>query len=161
MINYIMLADSEKVKKLNLRTVSSLRKSIKAVKSRRVEEFKNSNGKSYTSWKKEEIVNFIMKKKEWFKTIHSGLEHNIDMEKMKPKVSAVKAKAQPPVKAKVSKPNAKAEIKQNKDNIKELKAELKIAKKNKNEAEIKNIIEEIKENEEENEFWKKDLKSKN
>ena len=160
-----MLADSEKIKKLNLRTVASLRKSLKAVKSRRVEEFKNSSGKSYTSWKKDEIVNFIIKKKEWFKTIHNGLEHNIDMEKMKPKVSPVKAKvkakAQPPLKAKVSKPNAKAEIKQNKDNIKELKAELKIAKKNKNEAEIKNIIEEIKENEEENEFWKKDLKSKN
>ena len=69
----MVLSDDEKLKRLKSRTVKQLRGHIKNIKSEKMLKFKD-----YTKWKKDKLVDFILKRPVMFKIVHKGLETNIE-----------------------------------------------------------------------------------
>ena len=87
----MVLSDDEKFKRLKSRTVKQLRGHIKNIKSQKMLKFKD-----YTKWKKDKLVDFILKRPVMFKIVHKGLESNVEKaptEKAQVKKTPVKKKA--------------------------------------------------------------------
>ena len=103
----MVLSDDEKFKRLSKRTVKQLRGHIKNIKSEKMLKFKD-----YTKWKKDKLVDFILKRPVMFKIVHKGLETNLEKTPAKkPQTKKAPTKKGPVQKAPVKKTQVDKEIK--------------------------------------------------